>query len=791
MSAPAMPPGSSPPLLGKPSPLGLDGGFTIAILAIALVLMAGDWVRPDINFLTTMAIYTAARFITVREAAAGFSNTGLLSVMALFAVAAGVARTGGLERIIRWTTGREKHHTLLLVRMLGPVMIASAFLNNTPIVSVLIPIVMTWSRRNGVSPKAILVCLSYCAIMGGTCTLIGTSTNLVIAGFQASAYPDDPRLADQSIFSITPYGISYAAWGFLFMMLFSQLLLSGARSPVRATELLVGLLVPKGSRSAGASVASAGLRQLDGVYLVSITRGDTTLHAVGPETMLQEYDVLSFAGDLTKMESISIQFGLPIVNSESDAVWETEMGLPPASTHADARRMGSPGQLQRQGGDKLVMRAGSVDDGSGALPVRLAGNVTSPRFIKATLKAGSSLVGLTVRQATFGMRFSAAVVSLPQPPPLPAGEHRSESVSRTGTAADVGGESSGSSGIRRRNGAKLADTVLLPGHRLLLDVGPNFDPSEPAIKEHFEDVHFVGDEGGKEYTAAFTVKKTIAGKTIKAASLDGIAGVTLNQLDTADGQTIHAVASMTMLQEGDVLWFSGDVEGLTFLFGTPGLEHFESEQVKKAGIADLERRLVQVVVAMGSPLIGCSVRESRFRTKYNAAIIGVHRRGKRLRTKIGDIVLAAGDVLLLDAGETFLETHGDSNAFSLISEVPSSTPVNASRMWLAIGLFAAMIAVQIAQSFAGDTWINFWTSALLTTALMLLTRCMTWEQAKSNMDWTIFITIASAFGVSQVGSETLGTMEDRGSWKLCTRQKALQMQGSWKLTEVGSFRHTR
>eukprot|EP00955_Chlamydomonas_euryale_P113604 366227-Chlamydomonas_euryale.AAC.34 len=77
----------------------------------------------------------------------------------------------------------------------------------------------------------------------------------------------------------------------------------------------------------------------------------------------------------------------------------------------------------------------------------------------------------------------------------------------------------------------------------------------------------------------------------------------------------------------------------------------------------------QVVVAMDSPLVGRSVRESRFRTKYNAAIVGVHRRGKRLRTKIGDIVLTAGDVLLLDAGETFLETHGDSNAFSLISEV--------------------------------------------------------------------------------------------------------------------------
>eukprot|EP00955_Chlamydomonas_euryale_P113590 366227-Chlamydomonas_euryale.AAC.20 len=90
-----MPPGSLPPLLDKPPPLGLEGGFTIAILALALLLMAGDWVRPDINFLTTMAIYTAARFITVAQASAGFSNVGLLSVMSLFAVAAGVARTGG------------------------------------------------------------------------------------------------------------------------------------------------------------------------------------------------------------------------------------------------------------------------------------------------------------------------------------------------------------------------------------------------------------------------------------------------------------------------------------------------------------------------------------------------------------------------------------------------------------------------------------------------------------------------------------------------------------------------
>ncbi|KAG1664160.1 hypothetical protein FOA52_012241 [Chlamydomonas sp. UWO 241] len=792
---------ASPPpralALVKPPVIGVDGGFACAILAVVLVLMAGDWVSPDLNFLTCLAVYTASRMITVNEAAAGFGNTGLLSVMSLFSVAAGIARTGGMERIIRFTTGRAKEHGVVLIRMLLPVLFASAFLNNTPVVSVLIPIVMSWARRNSQSPKAMLICLSYCAILGGTCTLIGTSTNLVVTGFQAKEFPDDPRLTNPGIFDITPYGLAYAAWGFTFLMLFSKLLTKGKSARVlKSEELLVGLMVPKGSRHVGVSVASAGLRHLEGVFLVSITRDSETLHAVGPETILHEFDVLSFAGDLTKVDAVSTQFGFPVFNSESDSAWETEQGLLPSRTRAHSpgggrgrdrgddyplvtRSAGGTPRLSSPerpaplvpGGSSssqapleglpsglsrdlvsygLAARIGSLDairrhttdsTGSplrrGALSTNAAETVHEAgprRFLRSTIKASSSLVGLTIKQAGFRSRFGAAVVSVSRP------------------AASGGGR--GSRGAAPPTHTALVDTTLEAGHELLLDVGPDFDEGAPAMLENFDSIQRTGDDGGKEYMTAFSVRKVFAGKTLNDAGLVGISGVSLVHLDPVGGGTMQPVPPNTQLNEGDVLWFAGTVEGLTFLFATTGLEHFERDQVKKAGVDDLERRLMQVVVATGSPLIGRSVRDSNFRSKYNAAIVAVHRWGKRLKQKIGDIELAAGDVLLLDAGDAFLEKNADSNAFALINEVPESAPQNSSRIWLALGLFVAMITIQIVQSFLGERWINLWTSSLLTTSLMVLTRCMTWSQAKASFDWTVFLTIASSFGVTQALTNT-------------------------------------
>jgi di/tricarboxylate transporter len=110
-------------------------------------------------------------------------------------------------------------HHALQVRMMIPLMFLSAFLNNTPVVALFTPILISWARRSGISPKKLLIPLSYAAVLGGTCTLIGTSTNLVISGAQQTRYKNNPDAAKFGIFDIAPYGIPYALWGFLFIIL--------------------------------------------------------------------------------------------------------------------------------------------------------------------------------------------------------------------------------------------------------------------------------------------------------------------------------------------------------------------------------------------------------------------------------------------------------------------------------------------------------------------------------------------------------------------------------------------
>lgn len=130
--------------------------------------------------------------------------------MALFVVAEGVSQTGGLDILMNKVLGSAKSTFWAQVRMMIPVMVSSAFLNNTPIVALLIPILLSWSRRCGVPAKKLLIPLSFATVLGGTVTLIGTSTNLVVSGLQAELSKKDPTVPVFSFFTITPYGVPYA-----------------------------------------------------------------------------------------------------------------------------------------------------------------------------------------------------------------------------------------------------------------------------------------------------------------------------------------------------------------------------------------------------------------------------------------------------------------------------------------------------------------------------------------------------------------------------------------------------
>jgi hypothetical protein len=155
-----------------------------------------------------------------------------------------------------------------------------------------------------------------------------------------------------------------------------------------------------------------------------------------------------------------------------------------------------------------------------------------------------------------------------------------------------------------------------------------------------------------------------------------------------------AITPETPLQDGDVLWFAGGAQSVGDLRKIPGLVSAEDKEVKKINAKVHDRRLVEAVIARRGPLVGKTVKQVRFRTRYGAAVISVHRDGDKVHEHPGLIRLQAGDVLLLEAGPTFIKGNADRDkAFSLLVEVEDSAPPRLRLLIPAIVITVAMLAV--------------------------------------------------------------------------------------------------
>jgi Citrate transporter len=237
----------------------------------------------------------------------------------LFVVAHGLTVTGAVDWYIGKLLGTPKLAAGAQLRLVIPVTIVSAFLNNTPIVSVMIPIVLRWARTIRVSASQLMIPLSYAAILGGTCTLIGTSTNLVVSGLLL-----DNHGIEMSLFDIAPYGVPVAIIGIAYIITFGPLLLPGGRSegsgsPFDGDEILLGARIMPWSPAAGRSVKRSGLRDAGGLYLVSVHRAATgNIHrAVGREFVLNVGDVIYFSGIIEGFGEFCHDHGLEIVTNDS------------------------------------------------------------------------------------------------------------------------------------------------------------------------------------------------------------------------------------------------------------------------------------------------------------------------------------------------------------------------------------------------------------------------------------------------------------------------------------------
>jgi len=171
--------------------------------------------------LIVLTLLMVAEIISIPQAVQGFSNPGLLTVLVLFVVAEGISRTGALAWYMGKFLGTNPNVSTpsAQLRLMVPVAFLSAFINNTPVVAVMLPVVQGWAQRVRVPRQQLLLQLSFAAIFGGTCTLIGTSTNLVVVGLLADRYPDDPEIKI-GLFDIGVYGVPMAMAGSTYVLLF-------------------------------------------------------------------------------------------------------------------------------------------------------------------------------------------------------------------------------------------------------------------------------------------------------------------------------------------------------------------------------------------------------------------------------------------------------------------------------------------------------------------------------------------------------------------------------------------
>ena len=272
-----------------------QGIVTLITLFAVLFSLALTRVSADLILMAALAFLLIMGILGPAEALAGFGNPGVITVATLYVVAAGLKETGAVQWIARRLLGHPKTEKGAQLRMIAPTGILSAFMNNTAVVAMFIPAIQDWAQRLGVPASKLLLPLSYAAILGGTCTLIGTSTNLVVDGMLQS------RLGiNLGLFELAWVGIPLLLVGGTFLVLFASRILpdrggvTEELDQVREYGVEVEVMAP--GPLVGKTIAEAGLRALSYGYLTEIDRGGRLITAVEPDRTLQAGDRLYFVG---------------------------------------------------------------------------------------------------------------------------------------------------------------------------------------------------------------------------------------------------------------------------------------------------------------------------------------------------------------------------------------------------------------------------------------------------------------------------------------------------------------
>jgi len=260
--------------------MGWEGWFAIAITSLCFTTLALTRYSADIVMLGGLTLLLLAGVLSPEQALSGLANEGMVTVGVLYVVVAGLRETGGISWIVHSVLGRPRSLLGAQLRLMTPVAAMSAFLNNTPVVAIFIPAISDWARRNRLSVSKLMIPLSYASIVGGTCTLIGTSTNLVVNGLLIKETGSDGL----AMFELAWIGVPIMLMVFTFICVSSKWLLPERLPAISryhdAREYTVEMQVEEGSVLGGKSIEEAGLRQLPAVSSYEVLRdGDRLIFA--------------------------------------------------------------------------------------------------------------------------------------------------------------------------------------------------------------------------------------------------------------------------------------------------------------------------------------------------------------------------------------------------------------------------------------------------------------------------------------------------------------------------------
>jgi len=306
--------------------------ITLCILLGAIILFATEIVSIDVTAMLVIGSLVLTGILSPQEGIAGFSNTAVATVAAMFVLSAGIEKSGTLNPV---TSLLEKlfHRSFWLgmVSMLLSVAFLSAFINNTPVVALFIPVVLSCARAVRVSPEKMLIPLSFASMFGGICTLVGTSTNILV-----SDYAESVGLGAFSMFEMTKMGVVFLAAGF-FYLLFVGLRLLPKHKPPQAYEdkyhlgdYITNVILQEGAPSVGKTIKKSPLITELGLEIIQVKRNGNRFFSPSDDFVLAENDTLKVKGNVDKIRKLQNRNRVlvqPLLNKELSVSRESELVL--------------------------------------------------------------------------------------------------------------------------------------------------------------------------------------------------------------------------------------------------------------------------------------------------------------------------------------------------------------------------------------------------------------------------------------------------------------------------------